>query len=188
MRADVALGLLLWVAGQAPEVPDSLEVVLARAQRRLTERALAGESTVLAHDRAVAVLVDRIVETRTQVFDARHRLEALAFERRVLESIPAADLTEEARVRHLERLERIELARVEGLRSERLACRALAASIGELKGRVEGKVDTLVAATETCRRGESPPWCAGLEEALDAYRQLSLAVGRSKAEADALCR
>lgn len=188
MRADLALGLLLWVAGQAPETPDSIQVVLARVQRRLTERALAGESTVLAHDRAVTVLVDRMSDERAQVVDARRRLDELAFERRVLESIPAGDLTDEARVRHLERLERLELARVDGVRSERLACRALAGSIGELKGRVEGKVDTLVAATETCRRGEGPPWCAGLEDALEAYRQLSQAVARSKTEADGLCR
>lgn len=174
MSVGVAFGLVCGLLGQVVEEPDSLEVAFRRVQRRLTERALSGQVSALAHDRAVAVLINRVQETRGAIREAQQRQRDVGLERRVLSSIRLEDLTETARARHLERISQLD-ATLEGLhRAEEASCRVLGETFAELKGRIEGKVDTLRAAQATCGT-PVPEWCGGLSEALDAF----VVLGRS---------
>jgi hypothetical protein len=121
MSVGVALALVYGLLGQVVEKPDSLEVAFQRVQRRLTERALSGQVTALAHDRAVAVLINRVQETRDAIHEARQRQRDVVVERRALSRIRLEDLTETARARHLERLSQLD-ATLDGLQRDEDHC------------------------------------------------------------------
>lgn len=180
------MGVVCALLGQVAEAPDSLEVVFRRVQRGLTEQALTAQLSVLAHDRAVAVLVDRVRLGRAALADVQQRRRDLDVEQRVLEHLRLDDLTESARDRHLERLAALQASRVELREAEAKTCRALVETVSEIKGRVEGKIDTLHAVEQTC--GTAPQtWCAGLQALMRAFETLAQGVAIERRLTDDRC-
>lgn len=174
---------------QAPEGGDSPGAVLARVQARWTREALDGETTLLAYDRGVAVLVEREAQLKAAVLTRQRRARELEAASRALATVPLGELTGAGQVSQLARLEEAERAAIRERSELRADCLRALLTLAELRGRVEAKRDTLGAARAVCGAdaGVSPSLCGSVVTGEAVFGELLVAVTREQGRVEALC-
>ncbi|MBL8922522.1 MAG: hypothetical protein JNJ54_26965 [Myxococcaceae bacterium] len=189
MRLGAAAGVVSVLLSQAPEPGESLGAVLARVQARWTHEALQGEPTLLAYDRGVVVLAERATALKGRTTERLLRVRALEAAVRTLASVPLEDLTGEGTLSHLRRLELAEKALDDERSAARADCLRALVTLAELRGRVEGKLDSLSAARRSCATdaGVGPAICSSVLVGEAVFGELLGAVTREQAVLEAQC-
>jgi hypothetical protein len=176
MKVGAAMAIVCSLLATCASASEPLDTALARAHARWTRLSTSRETTVLAYDRGVTALVAQVSRARALVATAQVRAQELASARRVLASISEDDFTADGARRHQARIRELELEARDVLAEGRRHCRTFDASLGELRGRVLGKLDTLSVAHQTCGDGGVPAFCAELSAARAMYDELLTAV------------
>jgi hypothetical protein len=177
MKVGAAMAIVCSLLARCVLASEPLESALARAHGRWTRLSTSRETTVLASDRGVTALVAQVSQARALIAIAQARAQELAAARRVLGSIADEDFTADGARRHHARVGQLEFETREVLAEGRRHCRTFDSALGELRGRVLGKLDTLSVAQQTCSAdGGTPSFCAELTAARAMYDDLLTAV------------
>ena len=186
-----AAALALLTVSQAPEGGDSLGDTYQRTRSQLSRQAgSAGGSTVLAYDRGVTELVQRYSGLWLELEAGQVRVTELRAAAAAVRAIDLADFNEQGRMNHEARLRNADSAVAMQQSKFERDCALAAAALGELRGRVAGKVDSLFAAEGACgslASGAPPTLCARVAETRAVYEALADAVTREKTRVASVC-